>query len=199
MADSSRRSRKKAEVRDALVRAADRLFAARGFDGTTIDEIAEEAGVSRRTFFRYFETKEAIVFPNTNERFEQFKALLNARLAQTSPFEAVRESIFAVGQSFMASREQEVQRQHIVEASTTLLAAELEIYQRWENAIAEAATPPGASARRRRRARLFAGATMGIVRAVLREWFHAQGRKNLVTLGREAFLALEEGFADFRE
>ena len=199
MAESSRRSRKKAEVREALVRAADRLFAARGFDGTTIDEIAEAAGVSRRTFFRYFETKEAIVFPQTEERFELFKKLLHARLEGASPFAAVRESIFAVGQTFMASRENEVRRQELVEGSTALLAAELEIYQRWENAIAEAATPPGASARRRRRARLFAGATMGIVRAVLRQWFRAQGRKNLVTLGREAFLALEEGFADFRE
>ena len=194
----SRRSAKKAEVREALLQAADRLFAEQGFDATTIEEIAARAGVSRRTFFRYFETKEAIVFPQTHARFEMFEKLLQARLAEEPPFVAVRESIFAIGRNFMATREDEVRRQRLVESSGTLLAAELEIYQRWENAIAEAATPPGASDRRRRRARLFAGATMGIVRAVLQQWYRGEGRKNLVSLGREGFLALEEGFADFR-
>jgi AcrR family transcriptional regulator len=198
-ADTSRRALKKAEVRDALVGAAERLFAAQGFDATTIDQIAEESGVSRRTFFRYFETKEAIVFPQTHERFEMFKQLLHARLETDAPFTAVRESIFAVARGFMATREREIARQRLVESSPTLLAADLGIYQRWENAIAEAAMPPGASAKRRRRARLFAGATMGTVRAVLAQWYRGEARKNLVTLGREAFLALEEGFADFRE
>jgi AcrR family transcriptional regulator len=197
--ETSRRAQKKAEVREALVRAADRLFAQGGFEATTIDEIAAAAGVSRRTFFRYFETKEAIVFPQTHTRLELFKQLLHARVEHAPPFEAVRESIFAVGRTFMTTREAEVERQRLVDTSPSLLAAELEIYQRWENAIAEAAAPRGASARRKRRAELFAGATMGVVRAVLRHWFRAQGRKNLVTLGREAFDALAEGFLDFRE
>jgi AcrR family transcriptional regulator len=196
--DSSRRAKKKAEVRRALVSAADRLFTDYGFDATTIDDIAEAAGVSRRTFFRYFETKEAIVFPQTHTRFEMFKELLHARLEEEPPFEAVRESIFAVARHFMESRDSEVRRQDLVDASPSLLATELRIYQRWEIAIAEAAAPRGASAARKRRATLFAAATMGIVRAVLRQWFRAKGRKNLVALGREAFQALEDGFADFR-
>ena len=194
----SRRAQKKAEVRESLVEAADRLFAEHGFEATTVDDIAEEAGVSRRTFFRYFPAKEAIAFPNVDARLALFQELLSKSLETSSPFEAVRESIFEVGKLMMAMRGLEFERQRVIEASPTLLAAELGVYRRWEHAIAEAAAPKNASQRRRRRARLFAGATMGIVRAVLAQWFRADGKKDVLALGREAFSALEDGFADFR-
>jgi AcrR family transcriptional regulator len=195
---TSRRAQKKAEVREALVDAADRLFAERGFEATTVDDIAEAAGVSRRTFFRYFPAKEAIAFPNNDARLALFKNLLHQSLASSPLLPAVRESIFEVGKELMASRELEVERQHVVEASPALIAAELGVYRRWEHAIADAAAPGSASQRRKRRARLFAGATMGIVRAVLGHWFRSEGKKDVVVLGREAFSALEDGFADFR-
>jgi AcrR family transcriptional regulator len=57
------REQKKAETRAALVKAAQDLFHRKGYEATTIDEIAEAAVVSRRTFFRYFPTKEDLVFP----------------------------------------------------------------------------------------------------------------------------------------
>src|SRR5262245_5447533 len=53
-----------------------RLFAERGFGGTTIDEIAEEAGVSRATVFAYFPTKEEIVFGDAAVAVEALRALL---------------------------------------------------------------------------------------------------------------------------
>ncbi len=52
-------------MRDALVEAAFELFSERGFEQTTIDDIVSLAGVGRRSFFRYFPSKEAVVFPTT--------------------------------------------------------------------------------------------------------------------------------------
>jgi TetR/AcrR family transcriptional regulator, regulator of mycofactocin system len=56
------RERKKLAMRQAILDAAYDLFAERGFAATTIDDIAERVGVSPRTIFRYFDTKEALLF-----------------------------------------------------------------------------------------------------------------------------------------
>ena len=53
--------KKRQLVRQEIARAAWRLFAARGYEATTVDDVAREAGVSRRTFFRYFSSKEDVV------------------------------------------------------------------------------------------------------------------------------------------
>src|SRR5205807_8371742 len=54
-------------VRRELTAAAIRLFQKNGYDQTTVDEIAEAAGVARRTFFRYFRSKEDAVFPDHDD------------------------------------------------------------------------------------------------------------------------------------
>src|SRR5579862_2912074 len=79
------RARARAEIADAALR----LFFDRGFEGVTVDEIVSAAGVSRRTFFRYFETKEDALLADYPE--------LNARLTEAlgsldpdDPFHAIR-------------------------------------------------------------------------------------------------------------
>ena len=62
------RERKKERTRRTIALAARELFLSKGFDETTVDEVAESAGVSRRTVFRYFPTKESMVFPHRGER-----------------------------------------------------------------------------------------------------------------------------------
>lgn len=192
----SRRAQKKAEVREALVAAADELFADRGFEGTTVDDVAERAGVSRRTFFRYFATKEAIAFPQSEYRVEAFRQLLEDALARGPMFEGVREACLTLAKAFTQNREQEVARQKLVDATPTLVAADLQLYQVWVDTLADAVTPKGATTRQRRRAKFFAASTIGAVRSGLRDWVAANGRKNLANLGKEAFEMLAEGFGD---
>ena len=54
-------------MRERLTQAAAELFQAQGYDETTIDEIAVRAGIGRRTFFRYYRTKEDVIFPDHDE------------------------------------------------------------------------------------------------------------------------------------
>jgi len=72
------RERKKRATRHAIHAGAMRLFAEQGFDGTTIDEIAEAANVSRATVFSYFPTKEELVFGDTSSAIDSLAAALHA-------------------------------------------------------------------------------------------------------------------------
>jgi AcrR family transcriptional regulator len=81
----SLRERKKADVRNTLVGTAVALFLKKGFDAVTVDEIVEKANVSRSTFFRYFPTKEAIVFRHHARRLATFRSFLEKRHDAGSP------------------------------------------------------------------------------------------------------------------
>ena len=69
---SDLRARKKLQTRQAIIRAADRLFAAQGYAGTSIDDIASAADVSRRTFFAYFPSKADLLLVRADEPKERF-------------------------------------------------------------------------------------------------------------------------------
>ena len=85
------RERKKERTRRLLADLALDLFEARGFDGTTVDDIAAAAEVSPRTFFRYFAAKDEALFDRAAGVQEQFRALLASRPADEPLLVALRE------------------------------------------------------------------------------------------------------------
>ncbi len=84
------RTRKKAATRQALHEAALRLAVERGLDATTVEGIADEAGVSRRTFSNYFANKEDAVLHADRERTEALVAIVEGRPAGEAPWQALR-------------------------------------------------------------------------------------------------------------
>lgn len=92
----SLRDDKKTRTREALRAAAFRLFLSKGFDRTTVDEIAGEAGVSRTTFFRYFPTKEAVVFERAREVGEVFRRWIAERPRGENPLEAFEGALLSL-------------------------------------------------------------------------------------------------------
>ncbi len=85
------RERKKIQTRQAIRRAAYRLFEKQGYDATPVDQIAEAADVSPSTVFRYFPTKEDIVL--TDEYDPVLEAAIRARPANESPIESIRQGV----------------------------------------------------------------------------------------------------------
>ena len=83
------RDRKKEQTRRALREGAARLFAERGFAGTTVEDIAAQANVSKRTFFRYFDSKEDLLLPDLTSVFAHVEAALAARPPAEDPLTAV--------------------------------------------------------------------------------------------------------------
>ena len=75
-AGTSRRERRKQEVRQRIVSAAEVLFARRGFDGTTVDQIAEAADVAQKTFFNHFPSKHDLLELLANGRLDRLHAEL---------------------------------------------------------------------------------------------------------------------------
>ena len=94
------RERKKARLRQTIVREALRLFAVRGFAGTTVDDIAGAADVSRRTFFRYFDHKEDVLLGWLDEVGEDVAACLAARPCSEPPLDAVRASVLTLVEGY---------------------------------------------------------------------------------------------------
>lgn len=83
------RDRKKEQTRLAICGAALQLFERQGFEGTTVDDIADAANVSSRTFFRYFDSKIDVVLAHKHEEGESLRDLLMARPPDEGPIEAV--------------------------------------------------------------------------------------------------------------
>ncbi|GAA4680567.1 TetR family transcriptional regulator [Streptomyces chumphonensis] len=87
------RERKKQRTRDALVRAANELFVSRGYERTTVDDIAAVADVSQRTFFRYFAGKEEVAFAIDVMIQERYVESLKARPPHERPITALRNAV----------------------------------------------------------------------------------------------------------
>lgn len=89
MTGPSLRERKKAQTREAIIAAAIDLFERKGYDATTIDEIAEAADVSPRTFFRYFDSKVEVIMEHKEDPSDDLGTRLAERPAEESPIEAM--------------------------------------------------------------------------------------------------------------
>jgi AcrR family transcriptional regulator len=87
--EPGRRDRKKNETRQALRDAAHRLFAEKGFSQATIDDIAAAADVSRRTFFRYYDSKDDLLRSDVSDLLPVMLGALRARPADEPPFAAI--------------------------------------------------------------------------------------------------------------
>lgn len=86
------RTRKKAATRQSLYEAAQRLAMTHGLDGVTVEDIADEAGVSRRTFSNYFANKEDAILHGERERMRRLLSLIAARPADEAPWQALRNA-----------------------------------------------------------------------------------------------------------
>ncbi|MFI0451695.1 TetR family transcriptional regulator [Actinomadura sp. 6N118] len=130
-----RRERKKQRTREALIDAAFELFAEKGFDATTVEEIADAVDVSSRTFFRYFASKEDVALTFQEEQHQAILAALTARPPDEPVVTALRRAVVDIVQA--AERGEsgfDPQRlstmMELMQKSPTLLAGSLEHMQK---------------------------------------------------------------------
>lgn len=125
------RDQKKAETRQAISNVATRLFVERGFENVSVDEVAREAGVARKTVFNYFLTKEDLFFDREEELRELVRQAIGERTA-CSPvhaFQASMRTLLQTGHPVFRITERPVQFWRTVTESPALTtrARELQV------------------------------------------------------------------------
>ena len=129
------RERKRSELYDRIVRIGHKLFMQHGYETTTIDMIAEEAKISRRTFFHYFPSKEDVLFTVKGE-FEWMKDAAARCADDVLPLAAVEQILEEIAKRFSTHEFKAVDQ--IVRPTPYLMARRHVHYERWENALVAA-------------------------------------------------------------
>ncbi|HXP28766.1 MAG TPA: TetR family transcriptional regulator [Solirubrobacteraceae bacterium] len=120
-----------------LEQAAMELYGERGFEQTTVAEIAERAGLTERTFFRYFADKREVLFSGSEELRRMLTDAVADAPASTAPIDAVAAAFEAVGALFEQRREGARARARIIAANADLQERELIKLAAFAAAIAE--------------------------------------------------------------
>ena len=136
----TRREQKKQAIRDALEEAALRLFDRDGFSATTVEQIADEADVSRSTFFRYFTSKEAVLFDAYDTGVEAMSTFLHARPEEETLFVAYENALveLVLHPDGGPDREVAALRQRIIESDPSLKLRRDEVIHSTRFRIAQA-------------------------------------------------------------
>jgi AcrR family transcriptional regulator len=176
-------SRWEPDARGRLERAALELYAERGFEQTTVAEIARRAGLTERTFFRHFADKREVLFWGGAALQELMVSALASAPDAATPIDAVAAALEAAGALFAERRDSVRRRQAVIAANTVLHEREL-------MKLASLAAALAAGLRRRGvadpAASLAAEAGIAVFRIAFEQWISEAAPRDLPLLMRES-------------
>lgn len=126
-APTNRHELRRRSTHEALRQAALKSFARKGFTNVTVTELAREAGVTERTFFRHFPTKEAVLFQDYETQLEWLAEALAQRPPSESLFDAVSASVVAFPHDLEVVRQAATARTELISADR--IASHLRVVQ----------------------------------------------------------------------
>lgn len=188
------RERTRRAVHAEITATAMRLFAEHGFEDTTVDQIAREAGISRRSFFHYFGNKEDVVLGDTIALGEAVRVALEAQPASDSAWVAIRAAL----QTLQSNLESDTMKDQLALArlyhdAPSLRARHLEKHLRWQELLApdiqrrlglpDTPTPDP-------RARAFVAAALACLDAAVDAWYESGGEADPGQLFDDAIAVL---------
>ncbi|MGI5454458.1 TetR family transcriptional regulator [Streptomyces sp. CA-249302] len=171
------RERKKQRTRDALLRAAVELFTTRGYERTTVDDIAEAVDVSQRTFFRYFAGKEEAALALQDLVVARFVEAVRERPPGEAPMDALRQAVLQGWETLnevieaVVPVETYLRMYRVIESTPVLLAAHLRRDLETEDTLARVlAEREGLDVDADPRPRLAVAVFGGVMRVTERQW-----------------------------
>ncbi len=193
------RDRQKQATRETLRSTALRLFVEHGFRETTAEEIAAAAGVSRRTFFLHFASKDEVLLGHIAEELAMLRAELDAASASLEPAPRAGQAVTRLAQ-LLQQRDELLLQLDLLNRAPELLAVNLEQFTAFETAIADAVRSWIVGPRRRRLsndedafAELVGTVGIAALRAGLNVWRRGGGRGQLHRLVAANMRRLADG------
>ena len=180
------RERTRRAVQQEIAEAAMQLFTDKGFDSTTIEQIAEAAGISRRSFFRYFETKEDVVVGGYPQVGEELRAALEARPIEESPWDALRETFLTM---LKYDARETIAITRLCLETPTLQARHLEKHAQWKRLL----TPniqKRLGGKSDARAAAIIGSALACLDAATELWVQSDGKGDAVKMYDDAVAAV---------
>ncbi len=170
-------------ARGRLEQAAMELYGERGFEQTTVAEIAARAGLTERTFFRHFADKREVLFWGASALQELFVSTVASAPESAAPIDAVAAALEAAGAALQERREGARQRQAIITANAELQERELIKLATLASALAGALRQRGVADPA---ASLTAEAGIAVFKVGFERWVSETGPRDLPQLIRES-------------
>jgi AcrR family transcriptional regulator len=163
-------------VRHDVTVAALELFASKGYDDTTVDEIAARAGVARRTFFRHFRTKEDAVFPDHDAYIKRIEEFVDRAGTTETALDVIVRAAHLVLAMYADDPATAVRRYELTRRVEPLREREITASSRYQRVFAEYLhRRSGGADEARLRDEVAAAATVAAHNQVLRQWLRAGG------------------------
>jgi AcrR family transcriptional regulator len=193
----TRRERKKLETRQALERAALRLFGERGYEQTTVEDIAEAADVAVRTFFRYFSSKQDVLFGEVvTDRVVRLRTELAARPLDEDLLDSIRTVMDLLDFTGPDEEEQILARMELMRRQPSFVTRYLEIMDEMRSTVVDfVAERTGLDPSRELFPLLVGGACVASWDSSLKLWVASGATTSLSKLRNDAFTTLTAGLA----
>jgi AcrR family transcriptional regulator len=188
------RERKKERTRHELMRSALDQFAARGFDQVTVEDIASACDVSPRTFFRYFSSKEDVLFTESDRSLVRLLDALSHQPPDVPILLALQQSVRALADNYEHQKDDVRLRHEIILATPALRTRVGERHQGWETAVIEQLRLTGhAAGMSELDVRLVVAASMTGLRVAMSQWTSEAEGTDLTSLIDATFDRLRRG------
>lgn len=161
------------------------LFLAKGYEATTLDEIAAKAGISRRTFFYYFKSKDEILLAHIESYADALKDVVLNSSSAASPLDVARDALLKLSNYFQSSRVIAIAR--LMQEGEPLRVRRQGGYLQIEPALYDALCELWPAKGRRDRLRLVAMVSAGTLRLAVDKWLEHEGKRPLAKYIQDAF------------
>ena len=183
------RERNRRETLQRITDVALELFLAKGFEATTLDEIAATAGISRRTFFYYFRSKDDILLDRADRYIDAVKAAVLANASAGAPIDVVRTALLDISTRVESAQTVAVAR--LMQKSEALRARRQQGFLGIERVLWEALCELWPAKERRERLRLIAMVSSGTLRLASEAWLAHGGKRPLAKYIQDGFKNLK--------